>query len=103
MQDMKNYFDKKFNKQAKQTEEMKSGFESALNKETKQYRERVFALEKRLGERNKILHVLFKQHLLTFTTVISISNSNYKIDITITTKEKLNVKLENQLKLIRSE
>ena len=63
MQDMKNYFDKKFNKQAKQTEEMKSGF--ALNKETKQYRERVFALKKRLGERNKILHVLFKQHLLT--------------------------------------
>ena len=32
---MKNYFDKKFNKQAKQREEMKSGFESALNKETK--------------------------------------------------------------------
>ena len=28
---MKNYFDKKFNKQAKQTEEMKSCFESALN------------------------------------------------------------------------
>ena len=32
MQYMKHYFDKKIDKQAKQTEEMKSGIESALNK-----------------------------------------------------------------------
>ena len=30
MQDMKNNFDKKFNEEAKETEEAKSGFESAL-------------------------------------------------------------------------
>ena len=32
MQGMKNHFDKKFKKQAKQIEEMKSGFKSASNK-----------------------------------------------------------------------
>ena len=60
-QDMKNYFDKKFNKQAKETEEMKSGFESALDKETEQYRERIIALEKSLGERDKTLYLLFNK------------------------------------------
>ena len=61
MQDMKNYFDKKLNKQAKRTEEIKSGFESALIKETEQYKKRIFALEKSLGERNKILCLLFNK------------------------------------------
>ena len=61
MQDIKNYFDRKFNKQAKQTEEMKSGIEFALNKEIEQYRKRIFALEKSLGERDKILHLLFNK------------------------------------------
>ena len=60
-QDMKNYFDNKFNKQAKETEEMKSGFESALDKETEQYRERIIALEKVLGERDKTLYLLFNK------------------------------------------
>ena len=32
MQDIKNYFDRKFNKQAKQTEEIKSGIEFALTR-----------------------------------------------------------------------
>ena len=59
MKDMKNYFEKKFNKQAKQAKEMKSGFESVLNMETEQYRERgFFALEKILGERDKTLYLL---------------------------------------------
>ena len=61
MQDMKNYFDKKLNKQAKQTEEIKSGFESALINETEQYKKRVFALEKSLGERNKTLCLSFNK------------------------------------------
>ena len=46
MQDMKNYFHNRFNKQTKQTEEMKSGFQSALNKETEQYRQSLFYEER---------------------------------------------------------
>ena len=61
MQDMKNQFDKKFNKQAKQIEETKSGSESALNKEIEHHRDRVFALEKALGERDKTLYLLFNK------------------------------------------
>ena len=109
---------------------MKPGFESALNKGTEQYRKRIFTLEKSLGERNKTLYLLFNKITspeirtlsyeerlswlriqtsnsseVTFSnsTVISNPNSNYKTGVTITTKENLNVKLENQLKLIRNE
>ena len=106
MQDMINYLDKKFNKQAKQTEKMKSGFESALNKETEQYRERIFALENSLGETDKTSNderlswlriQTSSSSKVTFSdsTVISAPNSNYKIGVTIITKEKLNAKLKN--------
>ena len=122
MQDMKNYLDKKFNKQAKQTEKMKSGFESALNKETEQYRERIFALENSFGETDKTLYLLYNKmpspeiqnisndeklswlriqtsssSKVTFSdsTVISAPNSNYKIGVTMITKEKLSAKLKN--------
>ena len=129
MQGMKNYFDKKCKKQTKQIEELKSGIESALNKETEQYRERILALEKILEERDKTLYLLFNKiqsqeiQNLSYderlsrlqtqasskseitcrnSTVISNHNSYNKIDITTSTKERLNGKLRNQLKLIRN-
>ena len=107
---------------------MKSGIESALNKETEQYKARILALEKILEERDKTLYLLFNkiqsqeiQNLsyderlswlqiqlsssseITFTnsTVISNHNSYNKIGIT-STKERINAKLGNQLKLIRN-
>ena len=124
MQGMKNYFDKKCKKQAKQIEELKSGIESALNKETEQYRERILALEKILEERDKTLYLLFNkiqsqeiQSLsyderlswlqtqassgseITFrnSTVISNRNSYNKIGITTSTKERLR-KTEESIK-----
>ena len=59
IQGMKNYFDKKCQKQTKQIEELKSEIESALNKETEQYGEGILALEKILEERDKTLYLLF--------------------------------------------
>ena len=124
MQSMKNYFDKKCKKQAKQIEELKSGIESALNKETEQYRERILALEKILEERDKTLYLLFNkiqsqeiQSLsyderlswlqtqassgseITFrnSTVISNHNPYNKIGITTSTKERLR-KTEESIK-----
>ena len=61
MQDMKSYFDKKFDKQAKQTEEIESGFKSTLKEKMERYRERIFALQKSLGERGKALYLLFNK------------------------------------------
>ena len=102
-----------------------------LNKETQQCRERIFTKDKSLGEKDETLYLLFNkipsqeiQNLsydkrlswlriqtssssevtLSNSSVTSSHNSNNKIGVTIPTKEKLNVKLENQLlKLIRSE
>ena len=124
MQGMKNYFDKKCKKQAKQIEELKSGIESALNKETEQYRERILALEKILEERDKTLYLLlnkiqsqeiqslsYDERLswlqtqassgseITFrnSTVISNHNSYNKIGIATSTKERLR-KTEESIK-----
>ena len=48
MESIKNYFDRKFNKQTKKTKEIKSGIGFALNKEIDQHRKSIFALERKV-------------------------------------------------------